>query len=82
MNLAQTRYLQNAAYLRMKNITFGYTLPRQLVSKWGLSNVRFYFSGENLFEITKLCKNYDPEGLNDNMHPFQRTFSIGLNIAL
>ena len=82
MYIAQTRYLQNAAYLRMKNITFGYTLPRQLVSKWGLSNVRFYFSGENLFEITKLCKNYDPEGLNDNMHPFQRTFSIGLNIAL
>lgn len=82
MYIEQTRYLQNAAYLRMKNITLGYTLPRQLVSKWGLSSIRFYFSGENLFEITKLCKNYDPEGLNDNMHPFQRTFSIGLNIAL
>ena len=82
MSINQTRYLQNAAYLRMKNITFGYTLPKQLISKIGLSSVRFYFSGENLFEITKLCKNYDPEGLNNNSHPFQRTFSLGLNIAL
>lgn len=82
MSINQTRYLQNAAYLRMKNITFGYTLPKQLIFKIGLSSVRFYFSGENLFEITKLCKNYDPEGLNNNSHPFQRTFSLGLNIAL
>lgn len=82
MSINQTRYLQNAAYMRMKNITFGYTLPRQVVSKIKLSGIRFYFSGENLFEITKLCKNYDPEGLNNNSHPFQRTFSLGMNISL
>lgn len=78
----QTRYMQNAAFLRMKNLTVGYSLPQQLINKISLEKVRFYFSGENLFEITKLNKNYDPEALNDTSHPYQRTFSIGLNIIL
>lgn len=82
LNIPQTRYLQNAAYLRMKNITFGYTLPKTLFQNVGLYNVRVYFSGENLFEITTLHKIYDPEGLTGSSHPFLRTFSIGLNITL
>lgn len=82
LRINQTGYLQNAAYLRMKNITFGYSLPKNLISKANLENIRVYFSGENLFEITKINKNYDPEGLNSNTHPYYRTFSIGLNITL
>ncbi|MCC8153108.1 MAG: SusC/RagA family TonB-linked outer membrane protein, partial [Tannerellaceae bacterium] len=82
MNISQTRFKQNAAYLRMKNITFGYTLPKLMTRKFGVESMRFYFSGENLFEITKLSKNYDPEALNDSSHPFQRTYSLGLNITL
>lgn len=78
----QTRYMQNAAFLRMKNLTFGYTIPALLTKKINVDNIRIYFSGENLFEITKLSRNYDPEALNDTSHPFQRTFSIGLNITL
>lgn len=77
-----TRYLQNAAYMRMKNITFGYSLPKSLLHSVKLENVRIFFSGENLFEITSLCRNFDPEALNQSTHPFQRTFSIGLNITL
>lgn len=82
LSIPQTRYLQNAAYLRVKNLTFGYTLPICVISPLKLENARLYFSGENLFEITKLNKNYDPEGLQQDTHPFQRTFSIGLNITL
>ena len=78
----QTRYLQNAAYLRCKNITLGYTLPKQLLQKIKLNNVRVYLSGENLFEFTSLCKNFDPELLDQSSHPMQRTLSIGLNISL
>lgn len=78
----QTRYLQNAAYMRMKNITFGYSLPKKLLNSGMLENVRIYFSGENLFEITSLTKSYDPEALNETTHPFPRTFSFGLNITL
>lgn len=58
---AQTRYLQSAAYVRCKNIQFGYTLPQTLVSKAGISNCRIYLSCDNLFTITGLSSVYDPE---------------------
>ncbi len=76
----QTKYLQNAAYMRLKNLTVGYTLPRSLTSKWKIDKLRFYFSGENLFEITKLSRNLDPENLDGTNYPFQRTYSLGLNL--
>ena len=82
MSTEQTRYLQNAAYLRLKNVTFGYSVPKALLQKTKLEHVRIYFSGENLFEATPLCRNFDPEQLDDSTHPLQRTFSIGLNITL
>lgn len=79
----QTKYLQNAAYMRLKNLTVGYTLPRQLTEKINVSRLRIYFSGENLCEISGLDKNYkvDPEGLGGQMYPFQRSFSFGLNVT-
>lgn len=79
MSIAQTRYLQNAAYMRIKNVTLGYTIPQSLTRKWHLDQVRFYFSGDNIAEFTKLSKNVDPEGL-ELTHPMQRVFSIGLNL--
>lgn len=80
----QTRYLQNAAYMRLKNLTFGYTLPRQLTEKIGIERLRVYFSGDNLFTISGLYKYYkvDPEGLSGQLYPFQKYFSFGFNISL
>jgi TonB-linked SusC/RagA family outer membrane protein len=79
---SQTKYLQDASYLRLKNLTFGYTLPYSLTKKHGISKMRIYFSGENLFEITHLDgnKNLDPESLSGGVYPMQRTYSFGLNI--
>lgn len=76
----QTRYKLNAGYLRLKNLTFGYTLPKELTQKAYISRARVYFSGQNLFCITSLPYIYDPETLNYNMYPVQRTFSVGLDI--
>lgn len=76
----QTRYLQDASYLRIKNITIGYTLPKELTMKAKLERVRFYLTGDNIFEFTKLSKNYDPEILGTS-HPMQRIFSFGLNLS-
>lgn len=56
-----SRYLQNAAYLRLKNLQLGYTLPREWTEKAGMSSVRFYLSGENLLTFTKLTRIFDPE---------------------
>ncbi len=82
----QTRYLQNAAYVRLKNLQFGYTFPKAWVNKIGLQHLRLYFSGDNLFTITGLHGYYDPEALGDTgdkmgkVYPLARTYSIGMNI--
>jgi len=82
----QTRYLQNAAYLRLKNAQIGYTLPTEIVSKIGISKLRVYLSGENLLTFTKMSKVFDPEtvglgGWNDGKtYPFSTVYSFGLNL--
>lgn len=58
------RYLQNVAYLRLKNLTLGYTLNRKITRKIGIEKLRVYFTGENLFYLSplkKYCKTVDPE---------------------
>lgn len=76
----QTRYLQNAAYTRLKNVTLGYTLPKSLTDRIKLNRVRFYFSAENIFTISHLKANIDPEGLDGALYPYQKTYSCGLNL--
>jgi TonB-linked SusC/RagA family outer membrane protein len=80
LGIPNTRYLQNAAYLRVKNLSLGYTLPKSVLKKLKLQNVHFYVSGENLFEYSKLKVKLDPEGLQGNIYPFQRTYSFGMNL--
>ena len=80
-NRIQTKYLVNAAYLRLKNITLGYTLPKFLVSKVSLSNAKIFFSAENIHTWDKLPKGYDPERLKWG-YPFYATYSFGINVTL
>ncbi|MCD7935558.1 MAG: SusC/RagA family TonB-linked outer membrane protein [Tannerellaceae bacterium] len=83
----QTKYLQNAAYLRFKNLTVGYTLPQSAVNKLRVSSLRFYFSAENLCTLSWLDENLDPEvitnysGFNSGVYPMQRTYSLGMNLT-
>ena len=81
----QTRYLQNAAYMRLKNVQLGYTLPKHIVAKIGLQNLRFYVSGENLLTITSLTTTMDPEtaGIGyqgGTVYPLSKTFSAGISV--
>lgn len=59
-----TRYLVNAAYIRMKNLTVSYTFNRKTLKTMGLENLRLYFTCDNLFTISSLPKSFDPETLN------------------
>lgn len=81
--LTQTRYLQDASYMRLKNLTIGYSLPASWIHKVGLSRVRVYFSGDNIFELSGLYKYYkvDPEGLGGQEYPLQRSYSMGINVT-
>ena len=81
--VVQTRYLQNAAYVRLKNLTVGYTLPKVLLNKIGIERLRIFFSGDNLCEFSGLYKHYkvDPESLGNIVYPLQRSYSFGLNLT-
>ena len=83
----QTRYLQDASYMRIKNMQLGYTLSKELTSKFGVNSLRVYASVDNLVTFTKLSKIFDPEGLGGDwgtgkLYPLQRTWSLGLNIGI
>jgi len=80
----QTRYLQNAAYLRFKNMQIGYTIPRTLTTKINIQKVRLFMNAENLATFTKLMNIIDPEIVNGDakVYPLQRTWAFGINITL
>jgi TonB-linked SusC/RagA family outer membrane protein len=91
--LPQSKYLLDMSYFRMKNITFGYTIPSEMTSKIYIDKFRVYFSGENLFEFDNLTVPIDPEvdytvaGLNDSntfgrVYPFTRSLSFGVQLSL
>lgn len=82
---SQTRYLQNAAYMRLKNLQIGYTIPGVVMNRIGLNKIRFFLSGENLFTVTSLQKNFDPELTGGGwgagkIYPLMKTVSVGASI--
>ena len=82
-------YIQDGSYLRLKNITLGYTVPRQLTNRIGISRFRVYARAENLFTWTKYW-GFDPEigsgstslGVDYGVYPQARTYTIGFNLSL
>ncbi len=85
----QDRYMQNAAYARLKNVTIGYTLPKNISRKAYIENLRIFFSGENLATITSFTGTGDPELVDayysaygyGKVYPLQRVLSCGLNVT-
>lgn len=90
----QTKYLQDASYIRLKDVTISYTLPRRLTSKLGIEQLRVYASGQNLWEATSLFKYLDPDAMSKTdktglvtsdtdgkVYPFTRTYSFGINLS-
>ena len=76
-----TRYLQNAAYLRLKNVVLGYTIPRSITEKVKISRLIVFVQGENLLTFTPLIDSYDPETLNNMTYPINKKISVGLNLT-
>jgi TonB-linked SusC/RagA family outer membrane protein len=76
-----TLYLQNAAYLRIKQLSIGYTLPENLAKKAALNKVRIYFTGQNILTLTKLSKLYDPENTDLMGYPVPKSYSVGINLT-
>lgn len=85
------RYIEDGSYIRLKNITLGYTFPKKMVSKIGLESLRLQVNIQNLLTITGY-DGYDPEigastasnnvmGLDNGRYPSPTTYSFGLNVS-
>jgi TonB-linked SusC/RagA family outer membrane protein len=80
--LPSSFWMKNAAYLRLKNIQLGYTLPISLISKWGMNALKVYVGGQNLLTRDKFWKGYDvetPVGTG-NAYPQVKVYTVGLDI--
>lgn len=81
----QTGYVQDASYLRLKNLQVGYTIPGTFTRKFGVEKLRLYFSGENLATFTRMTDLFDPETVGENetgnVYPLSRTWSCGLSVT-
>lgn len=76
-------YMRSAAYLRIKNLQMGYTLPAALTKKVFIENLRFYISGENLYTFTNFWDGWDPEitpGSGGDYYPQVKIVSFGIDI--
>ncbi|OUN59129.1 SusC/RagA family TonB-linked outer membrane protein [Alistipes sp. An66] len=91
-NEVYSRFIEDGSFLRLKNLTFGYTLPQKLTRKIYVSKLRLYFSAQNLFVVTGYS-GYDPEvsvassspttpALDWGAYPKSRVFTFGIDLTL
>ncbi len=75
--------VEDSRYIRLKNLVVGYTLPRQWTSKVGVEKFRVYFSGDDLWEWTKINDGYDPEygEASNRVFPFCRMLNFGVELT-
>jgi V8-like Glu-specific endopeptidase len=85
------RYIEDGSYVRLKNITLGYTFPKRAIQKLHIENLRLYANIQNLLTLTGYS-GYDPEigvstassnvmGLDNGRYPSPTVYSFGLNIS-
>jgi TonB-linked SusC/RagA family outer membrane protein len=75
-------WMRDASYVRLKNVQFGYTLPKNIMNKIKAQTLRVYFSGQNLFTVDNFWNGYDVEAPvgNGGYYPQVKTYSIGLDV--
>jgi hypothetical protein len=82
-SVISTFYVEDASYLRMRNLEIGYSIPASFTKKYGVSKLRLYAGAQNLLTFTKM-KNFDPErargGNTDQLTPLYKVYTFGLNL--
>lgn len=96
LTLQQSKYLQNVSYVRLKNLTLGYTLPATWTARAGIANARLYLTGQNLWTwspMYRYVKTLDPEVIegadpelsagagNGMSYPMMKTYTVGINVT-
>jgi len=76
-----TWFMRDGSFLRLKSLEFGYTIPRSIIDRYMISNLRFYISGTNLLTFSKFDL-WDPEmGGNGLGYPIQKVFNLGIQLS-
>lgn len=78
--LPSSFWIKSGAYMRLKNLVIGYTLPRKILNGIGISNLRFYVSGQNLFTVQNAYPGYDPESSPASYYPLMRIYTFGIDL--
>ncbi|WP_159451743.1 SusC/RagA family TonB-linked outer membrane protein [Pedobacter africanus] len=73
--------VENSSFIRMKNLSLSYSLPKNIVERLKINHLKFYLQGQNIFTITKY-KGLDPEGQNGGFLPALQTFTGGVQLTL
>ena len=74
-------FMRNGAFLRLKSLEFGYTIPERIISKAKMTNLRIYFSGTNLLTFSEFDL-WDPEmGGNGLGYPVQKVYNFGVQLS-
>lgn len=75
-------WMQNAAYLRLKNAQIGYSIPRSVLKRTFINNLRVYISGQNLLTLDHFTKGFDPELPSGTIarYPIVKVYSLGVNV--
>lgn len=96
LQVEQSKYVQNVAYVRLKNVTLGYSIPTALTSRIGISDARIYVTGQNLWTYSpmfKITRDLDPEVIeggdpemnpntgNGMAYPMLKTYTLGINVT-
>lgn len=76
----QSRFLQNAAYIRLKQLSLGYTIPQELSKRIGIERMKLFFTGSNLWTGTKMIRISDPELTGPSAYPMSKSLTFGANI--
>lgn len=88
--VASTRFVEDGSYLRLKSLTFSYSIAGKLLRKWGVTRLQPYFTAQNLFTITRYT-GFDPEvnqyggsavlqGIDWGTYPHSKSYTLGLNV--
>ena len=81
-NIISDFWVKSGAYLRLKNVVVGYSLPKNMLKKMNIENVRFYVNAQNLLTLSDAYKGYDPEASvsGGSFYPLMQTFTFGMDI--
>ena len=79
-NICSSFWIKSGAYCRLKNLVVGYTLPKKILANTGISHLRLYASGQNLFTIQNAYPGFDPEANANSYYPLMRVYTFGIDL--